>query len=77
MDIWEDDKLEALRDQARERIGRITFDCFNLKIRGDRAYCSKGYLLGRAKDGTLALITVLRGVTSGVCKDCIDYEGGD
>ena len=69
--------LEEQRSQMRARIGRITFDCFNLKEKGDRAICSKKHHLGRAKNGTLALLAVLQGVTSGACKDCTDFEGGD
>ena len=76
MNIWDDvELLEKLEQQrAIKRItGRLTFDCLNLKCKGDRAYCSKGRLLGQAKDGSLALITVLRGVTSGICKHCKDF----
>ena len=72
--IWS--QPEALKRLEEERVIkrrvqiRLSFDCFNLKCKGDRAVCSKGYHLGQAKDGSLGLLTVLRGGTSGVCKDC-------
>ena len=65
-------RLEKQRDDKRKR-GRISFDCFNLKIKPDkagRAYCSKGKLLGTSLDGTIDLHSVLRGLTSGTCKTC-------
>lgn len=78
MNIWEDrealDKLQELRGVKRGS-ERLTFDCFNLKYKEDRAYCSTGRKLGTAKDGSLALITVLRGITSSVCKNCEDFTG--
>ena len=78
MNIWEDkealDKLQKMRDG---KSGRLTLDCFSLKFRKDRAYCSRGRMLGRARDGSLALITVLRGITSGTCKDCGDYSSDE
>ena len=48
-----------------------------LKFKGDRAYCAKGKLLGQSKDGSIALIVVLRGVTSGACKNCGDFMGDE
>ena len=80
MDIWEDkellDKLEQQR--ATKRVtGRLTFDCQNTLVKGDRVFCSKGKLLGQAKDGSLALIVVLRGITSGTCKGCGDYSSDE
>ncbi len=77
MSVWNNkellDKLEQQRFVKRDT-GRITFDCFNARPKGDRVFCSKGKLLGQAKDGSLALITVLRGITSGTCKNCEDYS---
>ena len=79
MDIWSSPELEMERELARKKSGRISFDCFNLKaspyFKGKRVYCAKGHLLGRAKDGTLDLATVLRGILAGACKDCKDYDG--
>ncbi len=76
--IWEDtttlNRLQELRDDKRNGSGRLSFDCFNLKCKEDRAYCSEGRRLGTARDGSLALIAVLCGVTSSICKDCEDYN---
>lgn len=77
MNLWDSAELEALRELRRKKSGRITFDCYTLKVRGDRVYCAKGYLLGRAKDGTADLATILTGILFGVCKDCRDYDGGE
>ena len=80
MDIWKDketlDKLEKVRT-AKRKTGRLTFDCLSAVVRGDRVHCSKGKLLGQARDGSLALITVLRGITSGTCKGCWDYSSDE
>ena len=77
MSIWNDkeqlDKLDKQRSIKRET-GRITFDCYNARPRGDRVFCSKGKLLGQARDGSLSMVLVLRGITSGTCKDCEDYN---
>ena len=78
IDIWKDkDALEKLEIERSKKKGRLTFNCMKLKCRGDRAFCSLGKRLGQAKDGGLALVSVLRGITSGTCKSCIDYEDGD
>lgn len=77
MSIWESLSAEELRNRRREKSGRITFDCFNLKVRGNRVHCACGYLLGRAKDGTADLNTVMRGILFGTCKVCKDYDGGE
>ena len=81
MDIWEDegtlDKLEKQRVLKRFGSGRLTFDCLKATVKGDRVFCSEGRLLGQAKDGSLALITVLRGITSGTCKGCKDYSSDE
>ena len=74
MNIWDNgemlDRMESERDARRKRMQRITFDCLELKCRGDRAVCSKGLYLGQARDGSMGLVTVLRGVTSGSCLHC-------
>ena len=73
--IWSDQgvlgKLEKERD---EKQGRLTFNCLELRCGGDRAWCSKGHKLGQARDGSLTLISVLRGTTSGTCKGCSEYS---
>lgn len=68
--------LEITRDSKRKELGKLTFDCFQLKEKGDRAYCIKGHPLGRANDGTVPLRLVLGGLLARVCKDCKDYDGG-
>jgi len=76
--IWDNKKilerLELLRDKMRKEGKRLTFDCLNLKHKGDRAYCSLGKRLTMCNDGTIALVTVLRGYTSGTCKECLDFS---
>jgi len=77
LNIWNNtellDKLERQRSAKRETSGRLTFDCLNLRCKEDRACCSKGKRLGQAKDSSLFLLSVLRGLTSGVCKTCEDF----
>lgn len=78
--IWDNpDMLDRLDKQRaiKRTTGRLTFDCMNLMCDGDRTRCAKGKLLSRAHDGTLALMMVLRGVTSGTCKDCSDFTTED
>ena len=74
MNIWNDlkllERLENQRAIKRQSSIRLTFDCLNLKHRGDRAFCSKGIMLGQAKDGSLSLLAVLKGVISSSCKEC-------
>ena len=80
MNIWNDkellDRLEKQRAIKRGS-GILTFDCLNLKCQGDRAHCTKGELLGQARDGTLDLKVVLGGILSGTCRNCKDYDGGE
>jgi len=77
-DIWKNtkalEKLEAQRDRMRQDGRRLTFDCLKLKCKDGRAVCSMGRMLGPAKDGSMDLNTVLRGVTPGTCKTCEYYE---
>jgi len=74
MNIWDDlellEKLESQRATKRQSSIRLTFDCLNLKHRGNRAFCSRGVMLGQAKDGSLSLLAVLKGVISSSCKEC-------
>lgn len=78
MSIWDDmealDKMETQRDSMRSLGKRMTFDCFCLRYKGDRAYCSQGMRLGQARDGTISLKVVLRGITSGTCRDCTFFS---
>ena len=77
MSIWDNKgllaRLENERDVKRIQGERLPFDCFHLKVRGDRVYCSKGYLLGRAYDGTMSLVMALRGNSISVCNRCEEY----
>jgi len=77
MSIWDNSAVEELRDSRRKRLGKIAFDCFNLKVRGNRTYCAKGHHLGQSKDGTLSLLPTLKGVTPSICKLCRDFDGGE
>ena len=74
MNIWDNlellKKLESQRATKRQSSIRLTFDCLNLKHRGNRAFCSRGVMLGQAKDGSLSLMAVLEGIASGSCKEC-------
>jgi len=77
MNVWDEKetliKMEIYRDKVRSSGKRLTFDCMNLHCRGERVFCIEGHLLGQAKDGSLALVTVLRGVTSGTCLSCKEF----
>jgi len=81
MNIWDNkdllDRLEKQRDSVRESGKRLTFDCFSLKVKGDRAHCSMGIRLGQAKDSSLDIVTVLRGICSGSCKKCAYFNTED
>lgn len=76
--IWDNprtlENLEAKRDTLRANGKRLSFDCVHLKCAGERAYCEKGLMLGQARDGSIALISVLRGLTSGSCVKCRWWE---
>ena len=70
-----DDALERIRDLQRERIGRVSFDCFNLKERGDRCYCAKGHLVFGERHPSL--LSILKGRTALICKTCKDFDGDE
>lgn len=75
---WDSIQLEIQRSEARLSLGRITYDCYSLKLKGKgRVYCAKGKHLGRAKDGTADILSVLRGTLLGVCKGCGSFDGGE
>ena len=77
MSIWDNEgqlaRLEKERATKRVQGERLPFDCMNLICRGDRVYCKLGIHLGRAYDGTMPLITVLRGMVTSVCSRCEVY----
>lgn len=69
------DKLEIERSGHRERSGRLTFDCFEARLRGDRVYCSKGHnLMIISKSGSMYAYAVLRGRTAKICRECEDFN---
>ena len=77
-------QLEKARGEARARGRHLTYDCFggiikltdNDKGENIRVYCSRGHLLGMARDGSVALVSVLRGMALGACVQCQDYDDG-
>lgn len=79
--VWDNIKflenISLIRDGRRFEHSRLSYDCFKLKCKGNRAVCSEGAHLGQSSDGTLDLVTVLRGITPTVCKRCELFDGGD
>lgn len=67
-------QLEAMREKARARHYRITYDCFSAVVNKDKVTCKKGHRLER---GSMGLLSVLRGRTSKVCQTCPYYDGDD
>ena len=51
MTMWDNpkrlDNLEGMRQNQRKNKGRLTFDCFNTRCRGDRVICIKQKRLAR------------------------------
>ncbi len=71
MPAWEDE-----RDKNRQRLGRVTFDCFHAVATDDRVKCSKGVeLRSDTPDGSMYLLAIIRGRTSSYCLTCQWYEG--
>lgn len=72
--------LTASRIKARQK-RRLTYDCMNARVKGDRVICRDGYLfpqIGCGKGGEyigLDLVGVLAGRSSSVCQGCEDYDG--
>ena len=64
-------ELERLRDEARKK-RRITFDCRHSKVFGKYVRCAKGHPLRVSQ--SLTTLFVLRGASSGECKECPDYD---
>jgi hypothetical protein len=58
------------------RSKRSLYQCFNAHVKDDRIYCSKGYNIGRAKDGTIPLVKLARGapLEPSICQKCADYD---
>jgi hypothetical protein len=78
--IWDNTtllaRLEAEREKKVEPDKRFTFNCYHLGWHGDRAYCRKGFMFLNCKDGTMPLISALRGLNSSVCLKCNFYDEG-
>jgi hypothetical protein len=55
---------------------RSLYQCFNAKVSGDRIKCSKGRFLGSAKDGSLSITPLLRGMPLEAvsCQACPEYD---
>ena len=70
-------ELERKRDLARARKGKLTYDCYHLKVLrcGDRVACDTGKKLTPGTKGTLPLQTILNGRTCSVCYGCARYNG--
>ena len=72
--IWDKadmlDSMEAIRDKRRK--GHLTFDCFKAHFNDDRVFCIVGHKL--AGNGSMFLLSVLKGVTATQCKGCPDKD---
>lgn len=67
-------ELSELRAEARGK-GRITYDCMNSAVAGESIICKKGYKLkGKRSDGSLGLLSVLRGHLCSMCRKCNLYD---
>ena len=66
--------LDEMRAKARAK-RRITFDCYHATEREGHVYCKVGFKLHPR--GYIALLTVLRGGSSIVCKKCKFYSPGN
>lgn len=68
-------RIQKRRNRRQHR--RITYDCMNSIVQGDSIICKKGHVLksiGGRKTPGLSLLSVLRGISSSVCKNCQDYD---
>lgn len=69
--------LDRKCKKARET-GRIILDCFHTTVFGDRVTCRLGCPLHHtSKDGSVALIAVLKGHKVAICKECPSYDDKD
>lgn len=76
---WFTDKAVALAEKREEARGkrRLTYDCLNAIVKGQKVVCRKGYqfkTIGKNEKGTLPLTIVLTGRSSSVCQTCPDYN---
>ena len=72
-------ELATLRSKMRwER--RLTYDCMNAIVKGDIVVCKKGHPFrarGRSTKTGISVLAILRGTSSGECRNCEDYNGED
>lgn len=77
-DPWSESNEEAFeleRVEHRKTHGKITFDCLQARVMGNRVRCAAGHKLHPgSRDGSMYLIAVLRGRTSNACIFCTDYK---
>jgi hypothetical protein len=73
----EDDLLEQRRAKYKAEGKRLAYDCFNLKRKGNRCFCSKGKRLSLSKEGTIDVRLILAGVTPPICLECPDFFPDD
>lgn len=79
MTIWDNQKqlvaFGVCRAKARLTKKRLTFDCFKAHSKEARVYCRNGHPLNpKSGDGSMFLISVLKGTTSSQCKNCPDFD---
>ena len=65
--------LAIMRIEARRR-RRITYDCMNAIVKGDKVECKKGHALGYLAKKQFDLLYALKGKTGGHCNKCKDYD---
>lgn len=58
------------------KLKRSLYQCFNAKVKGDIIYCSKGYTLAKAQDGTVPVMRLKKGfpLEQAVCQNCPHYD---
>jgi hypothetical protein len=58
------------------KVLRSLYMCANARVKGDRIYCAVGKPLGRALDGTLPLVMLMRGapLEIAICQTCHRYR---
>ena len=66
-------ELAKQRIEAHKK-RRITYDCLHAIVDSDKVKCNKGNDIGTAKDGSMDLVSVLRGRSAKVCQNCKDYD---
>ena len=68
--------ITSLRIKARRK-RRLTYDCMNGIVKGDRVICKKGHVfrkVGRQEEEGFPLFAVLKGRSSSICQKCPDFN---